>query len=254
MEALASNGGLGVRELAERFGVSEMTIRRDLDYLERRGELTRTHGGAVLSKPGVVEFEFARKSREYAAEKRAIAKAAVRWIEPGMTLTLDTGTTTLEVARLLPEIGRLTVLTSSLPIASALHAFDRIELVLLGGVARKGDPDLTGWLTEENLKRFRVDLAVLGADGLMPDGAYTTDMGVARVSRAILAGSARNFLVADRGKMGKSAFVNFAALNAFERVITDGGAAPPVREWLEAGAKHVTYAERRAEPRRGEGE
>lgn len=241
LDILAHSGDVAVQNLAGRFCVSEMTIRRDLVLLEKQGELTRTHGGAVLSKPGVIEFAFSRKGKENAAEKQAIAKEVLNLIHPGMTVTLDTGTTTLEVAKRLTGIKPLTVLTSSLPIASTLYAYDHIELVLLGGTARKGNPDLSGWLTEENLKRFRVNLAVLGSDGLMPDGLFTTDMNVARVSQAIIQGAERIILVADHSKIGKTSFVKFAEWDAVDRLITDSKVSPAARKWLKKKMVELTY-------------
>ena len=246
LDVLASGGDASVQDLADRFGVSLMTIRRDLAMLENEGELTRTHGGAVRSKAGVVEFAFEERAKEHAHEKQAIGEAVAAMIRPGMAVSLDTGTTTLEVARAtVRSIGSrapLTVLTSSLVIASALYAHDNIDLVLLGGTARKGSPDLTGWLTEENLKRFRVDLAVLGADGVSRDGVFTTDVNVARVSQAMAAGAAQTVLAVDHGKFEQSAFVRFASWSKFTHVVTDDQVPPPIRSWLNKAVKHVIYA------------
>lgn len=236
-------GEVSVQELASRFAVSDMTIRRDLFSLEKRGELTRTHGGAVISKSGIIEFAFKNKERLYAEEKKAIAREAASFIEPGMTITLDTGTTTLEVARAIVGIRNLTVLTSSLVIASTLYAHDHIELVLLGGSVRKGNPDLSGWLTEENLKRFRVDLAVIGADGADRQGIFTTDMNVARVSQTMIAGAQRTALVIDHSKFSKSAFVQFARWNQIDVLITDWGTPAASKKWVKKSAKRVIFAE-----------
>jgi len=240
---LAENGDVTVQSLARRFGVSEMTIRRDLMLLERAGELTRTHGGAVLSKAGIIEFSFKKKERECAEEKRAIAREAAALVHPGMAVTLDTGTTTLEVARAIARVKPLTVLTSSLAIASVLHAHDPIELVLLGGTARKGNPDLTGWITEENLKRFCVDVAFIGADGVSPDGVYTTEMSIARVSQAMLAGSKHNVLVLDHRKFEQPSLVRFSSWDEIHRIITDNRVPAPTRKWLRKLGKPITFAD-----------
>ncbi|MBN2309862.1 MAG: DeoR/GlpR transcriptional regulator [Candidatus Hydrogenedentes bacterium] len=243
VEALAERGEASVRDLAARFGVAEMTIRRDLAELQREGRLQRTHGGAVLSRAGVVEFAFKEKGRERAAEKRAIAACVAGLIRPGMAISLDTGTTTLEVARAVAGMRELTVLTSSLVIASALYAQDGIELVLLGGTVRSGNPDLSGWLTEENLRRFRVDLAILGADGINLDGAFTTDVAVARVSQAMIAGAGAVVLAADSTKFERTAFVQFASWADIDHVATDAGVPARVRRWLDKTAKRVAYAQ-----------
>ena len=126
--------------------------------------------------PGpAVEFAFLDRTQERTAEKQAIARYLATVIQPGMTVVLDTGTTTLEVARAIAGIPRLRVLTSSLAIASALYAYDNIELVLLGGTVRHHSPDLSGPLTEENMRQFHTEVAILGADAVTPDGLYTSE-------------------------------------------------------------------------------
>jgi DeoR family transcriptional regulator, fructose operon transcriptional repressor len=242
LDLLKSNGEASIHDLARQFRVSEMTVRRDLTLLEKEEEITRTHGGAMLSRAGIIEFTFQEKGRISAREKKAIAREVANLIQPGMTITLDTGTTTLEVARLIAGYKPLTVLTSSLAIASVLYAHEHIELVLLGGMARKGNPDLTGWLTEENLKRFRVDLSALGADGVDSEGAFTTDMNIARVSQAMIAGANQTILMVDHTKFNKSAFVKFAAWNQIDYLVTDEGASAGVRKWLSHKIKKVVYA------------
>ena len=238
---LQAGATLKVADLARRFWVSGMTIRRDLDALESAGRLARTHGGAVLSRAGVIEFAFAEAGRRHAAEKRAIAGAVAAEIRPGMTVSLDTGTTTLEVARAMAGLRNVKVLTASLAAASVLYAHADVELVLLGGTARRGSPDLTGPLTEENLGRFRVDLAVLGADALAPDGVYTTDVGVSRVCRAMAAHARRAIVAADSSKIGHTAFYRIAGWSDFHELVTDAGVPAPARKWLAKIGCRVQY-------------
>ena len=219
-----------------------MTVRRDLDALAHEGRLVRTHGGAMLSRPGVVEFAFQARGEVRSAEKRAIAAEAAALVRAGMSVSLDTGTTTLEVARAIAGIGDVRVLTSSLAVASALYAREGVELVLLGGVARKGSPDLQGEITEENLKRFSVDLAFLGADALSEKGLYTTDPAVARVSRAMMESARRRVVVADSSKFDATAFIRYAGWGEVDILITDSGANASARRLLKSSAKRVIYA------------
>lgn len=242
LEKISREGEVSVQGLSTQFGVTPMTVRRDLETLERRGDLARTHGGAILTKPAVIEFEFLERNRTSLAEKQAIAREVAESIEPGTTLTIDTGTTTLEVARAISGIPGLKVLTSSLAIASVLHAHDNIDLVLLGGNARKSSPDLFGPLTEENLLQFRTNLAILGADAADRDGLYTTDPETARVSKAIIAGSETVTLVADSGKFGKTSFVKYAEWGKILRVVTDGGIGANHRRWLKKAVAEVHFA------------
>lgn len=243
LDLLAQRGECTVQTLAEHFDVSTMTIRRDLAALETTGDIKRTHGGAFLSRAGVIEFSFREKEKLAAAQKQAIAREVARCIQPGMAITLDTGTTTLEVARAIAAIENLTVVTSSLAIASALYAQDNIELILLGGLIRKGNPDLSGWVTEDNLKRFKVDFAILGADAADTYGVLTTDVGIARVSQAMIENARETILVVDHSKFERSAFVRFASWEDVSRVVTDNGIDPACRAWLETVARRVDYVE-----------
>ena len=243
LDVLSQNGEVFVQELAQRLKVTTMTIRRDLQILEHLGSLSRTHGGAVLSSAGIIEFSFMKKGEDHGAEKRAIAARVAAMVESGMSVTLDTGTTCLEVAKAINGIRNLKVLTSSLAIASALYARDNIDLVLLGGKARKGNPDLTGWLTEENLKHFRADMAILGADGADRDGIYTTDEAVAHVSQGMIACAGAAVLAADHSKFGKPSFLKYASWPDFDYVVTDTGLSADVRRWLQRVAKNVVYAQ-----------
>lgn len=243
LEFLSRDGEVLVQDLAKRLDVVTMTVRRDLQALEQEGALIRTHGGAVLSNAGIIEFAFLKKNEEHLAEKRAIATRVASMIEPGMTVGLDTGTTCLEVAKAIAGIGNLKVLTTSLAIASALYSRDNIELMLLGGKARRGNPDLTGWLTEENLKHFRLDVAVLGADAADKKGVYTTDEAIAHVSQGLIASAHKAILAADHSKFGKNSFLLHASWQNFHQVVTDAGLSSDKRRWLQQVAKSVLYAE-----------
>lgn len=241
VDYLSGKGEVSAQELAARFSVSLASIRRDLLALDRTGHVMRTHGGALLSKPGIVEFAFMERGNVNASEKQAIARAVAARIEPGASVALDSGTTTLEVAKAIAGIPGLRVLTSSLAIASVLYAHDDIETVLLGGTARKGSPDLTGWLTAENLKLFHVDYAIVGADGVTPDGAYTIALDLARVCEDVMAAGTTCVLAADHSKIGRPSFCRYAAIQQFDRIVTDSAVPASERKWLKKLARDVTY-------------
>jgi len=245
LQRLAGGRELTVEDLARDFAVNVVTVRRDLARLAARGLLRRTHGGAVSSRSGRIEFEFNRKQQTHQAEKSAIADAAVRMIQPAMAVSLDTGTTTLELARRLARVGPgpLQVLTSSLAIAAELYRQEAIELVLLGGTVRKDNPDMAGMLTEENLRLFRVNVAFVGADAVSPAGLFTTDSTIARVSAAIINGAETAVLLADHSKFSGTAFVHMADWSVIDAVVTDAALPPDARAWLEQTGAKVTYAE-----------
>ncbi len=236
MEQVRLRREVSVQELAEQLGVSSITIRRDLDALGREGALTRTHGGAVFSRSSMVEFTLLHRAQEHTAEKQAIARHVAALVRPGMTVVLDTGTTTLEVARAIAGISDLRVLTNSLAIASALHTYENLDLVLLGGTVRHNSPDLMGPLTEENLRQFHTEMAILGADAVDRDGLYASDLAIARVSRAMIACARERWLLVDSSKFARRSFAKFAEWSAVDHMVTDEGISAEDREWVAAKA------------------
>lgn len=238
LDLLSTRPEVSVSELATQFGVTPMTIRRDLDALEKLGRVARTHGGAMLAAPSVAAFSFQARCQTHMAQKRAIAADAAGLVEPGMTIILDTGTTTLEVARTLTGYGGLKVLTSSLAIASALFAQEGVELVLLGGTVSRDRPELYGPLTESNLETFRAGIAFIGADAADKRGLYTDNQATARVTQAIIASAKRVVLVADSSKFGQTSFVHFAGWDAIDTLIVDDSLPGESKRYLrEAGTK-----------------
>ncbi|MFH1708225.1 MAG: DeoR/GlpR family DNA-binding transcription regulator [Planctomycetota bacterium] len=243
VDLLARGGAVAVQELAGRFGVSSMTVRRDLDALEHEGAVVRTHGGAMLTRTRTVEFAFAARAERRGPAKRAIAAEVRRSIRPGMSVCLDTGTTTMEVARAIAGLRGIKVLTASLAVSAVLYAQDGIELVMLGGVARKGSPDLYGEITEENVKRFRVNLAVIGADAASAEGIFAADQTMNRVTRAMIAAADEVMLVIDSSKFGGTAFRKYADWDEIDTVVTDDEAPVAVRKWLNRCAGKVRYVQ-----------
>lgn len=130
-----------IPEMAVRFAVSEMTIRRDLDKLADSGMVRRTHGGAVSTERMAFEFDFVARRQAHHASKIAIVSKAAEFVQDGQRIILDTGTTTLELAHILKDRTDLTIITPSLAVASELQFSAGIQTILLGGAVRKGRPD-----------------------------------------------------------------------------------------------------------------
>ena len=240
-EALSQEQEVSIARLAQECGVSEMTIRRDLTKLEESGEVQRTHGGALPSERMLFEFDFASRRSENRAAKQAIAAEALKLIEPGQRLILDNGTTALELAMLLRDFKDLTVVTPSLAVAAALQFSEGIETILLGGVLRRGKPELTGLVTEKMLEMFAVDIAFQGADGIDTDGTlYTGDPRVAEVDRKIRAQAEKTYVLATSGKIGRTALIVHGSLKEAEALITDAGLSAAYRAALKkAGVKLI---------------
>jgi DeoR/GlpR family transcriptional regulator of sugar metabolism len=221
-ERLGDQPGISVSEIARELGVSEMTIRRDFGVLEGKELVQRTHGGAVLTQKMMLEFDYRERRERNGAAKRAIAAEARKLIKPGPRLILDNGTTTLELAALLKDGKNLTVITPSLAVASELQHAPDVEVILLGGIIRRGSPDLTGPVTEHCLELFAADIAFQGADGISEDGIiYNADLRLARVDKLMRKMAAQSCLLADHSKIGATALARCGTLADVNYFITD---------------------------------
>ena len=225
---------VSISELSGLFDVSEMTIRRDLEKLQRSGQVRRTHGGAMAAERMVFEFNFVARRQANRQIKQAIAAEARKLVRPGQRLILDTGTTTLELACLLKDMEDMTVITPSLAVASELQFSEGIQTVLLGGVLRRGSPDLSGTVTESVLDMFAADIAFQGSDGIDLDGAlYTADMRIARVDQKIRKRAERTYVLADSSKIGRTALAQHGFLQQVDGLITDNRIGPADKKTLE---------------------
>lgn len=221
-DALARDAAVSIASLAEELGVSEMTVRRDLEALEKTASIQRTHGGAILSERMIFEFDYRERQKARLKQKIAIAEAALKLIEPGQRIILDTGTTTLQLARLLRPIENLTIITPSLAVASELQFCDTLEVILLGGKIRKGSPDLTGPVTEHCLDLFAADWVFQGAESIGLDGSiYNVDLHLGQVDRKMRTKATQSCLLADSSKVGSSALVRTGSIGDFDYFITD---------------------------------
>jgi DeoR/GlpR family transcriptional regulator of sugar metabolism len=243
MQLLADRGECSVEELSRTLRVSDMTIRRDLAKLAVRGEVVRTHGGASPANLVSFEFQFLKRAQENAPAKQQIALAAAALIRDGQSILFDSGSTTLAVARQLVNRRKLTVVTTSLPIASVFQRAAGVDTLLLGGYVRRDSPDLEGPLTEANLDYLRADVAFLGADGIDPDGnVYNASLNLARMLTKMVTSSEKVFVVADHSKLGRRALASFGNLSAWAGLITDSRAdAATISRLRDAGIK-VTEA------------
>ncbi|WP_053207364.1 DeoR/GlpR family DNA-binding transcription regulator [Jiangella muralis] len=228
-------GAATVGELAVRFSVSEMTIRRDLDVLVARGVLDKVHGGATSKRsPSTEEPGFRTKQLRQQAEKEAIARAAARLVEPGSAVGLSAGTTTWTLARQLRAIPRLTVVTNSIRIADELHDDDRTDLdvVLTGGVRTPSDA-LVGPVAVSSLHQLHLDIVFLGVHGIDPLAGFTTpNLLEADTDRALVAAGRRLVVVADHTKWGTVGISTIAPLDGADVLVTDDGLAADAADVL----------------------
>jgi len=206
---------------ASEFGVSKMTVRRDLDALAAEGRVIRTHGGAASGGGVVFEFRFLERAKQNQSGKDEIAGGLVA---DGNTVILDSSTTTLALARKLRDFRELTVITTSLPIASELQYCDGVELILLGGKLRRDSPDLSGALTLQGPEGVHADVAFLGCDAIDGTGvAYNQSVDVAHLISAMAKAANRVFFVADSSKIGHTALGRIGSLTQWDGLICDSG-------------------------------
>ncbi len=223
LRLLTDGHHISTEEMARRFDVTPMTIRRDLKAIEQQGLAVRCYGGAVPARRISFEFAFDERHKKNIQQKRRIGSAAASLVEPGHTVFLDTGTTTLEVARALARRAiECSAVTSSLVIASELWANPNIELRLLGGRVRRGSPDLAGPETEATLDRLTADIAFVGSEGVDPErGSFADDHEVARIAEGMARNARRVVVVADSTKLGRAGAVRYLDIDEMAELITD---------------------------------
>lgn len=231
LDAVRTHGGVRVADLVERLGVSEMTVRRDIGELSRRGLVARVHGGAASVARSSEEPGFAAKAGLRPDAKRAIARAAADLVPDGASVALSAGATTAEVARELRDVSDLTVVTNSPRVADLLHdPADHSRTVVLSGGTRTPSDALVGPVARAGLRGLHVDLLFLGVHGLdAAAGLSTPNLSEADTNRALMDCAARVVVVADASKWGVVGLTSFADLGSVDVLVTDAALDPSAR-------------------------
>jgi DeoR/GlpR family transcriptional regulator of sugar metabolism len=222
LNLLEETGSLDVGDLADRFAVSVVTIRKDLDDLDRQGLLQRTFGGAVFSHRSRFNRSFLERTSQHLREKRAIAVAALEYIKDGDTIILDAGTTTLALAQLLKQhVKSAFIITCSVPVALEVSSAG-YDILLLGGMIRNKSLALLGRETLWMLDRYRADKAFLGSSGFTIEKGHTTpNPDDAQIKEAIMRVSLEKYVLVDSSKFGDQCLTRFAHLRDVDLTITD---------------------------------
>ena len=237
MELIDRDGAVRVSELVRDLEVSDMTIRRDLGVLEDAGLVQKVHGGAtrVADSPSY-EPRFTAKVVLQQAEKRAIAAAAARLVEPGSAIAMSAGSTTHALACELVDVPGITVVTNSIHIADVLYTNGRTDqTVLLTGGVRTPSDALVGPVAINALAELHVDLVFIGVHGMSPDTGFTTpNLREAETDRALIGSGRRLAVVTDHSKWGVVGISSIARLQQADILITNEGLDPEALEALEA--------------------
>jgi DeoR/GlpR family transcriptional regulator of sugar metabolism len=229
LELVRLRGFASLPELAEELGVSESTVRRDLDFLEETGAAKRTHGGVFYTgaAPQLPQYE-ERQPAQWDL-KRAIAQRTAELIEPGDTLLLDGGTTTYEVARLL--VGKpFQIVTNSLPVANLLASHTATDLVLLGGYVYPRTGVTLGPYANDQLAQLNVRKTVLSVAGVNERGFYNSNLLLVETERAMMHAADQVIVVADSTKFGRQSLAHLSPLNSVQTLVVDDQLP---REWQE---------------------
>ena len=229
-------GGARVADLVRSLGVSDMTIRRDIEALAERGLVAKVHGGVVAVGRAADEPRYSTKSTQQQPEKLAIARAAAALAQPGQAIGISAGTTTATLAAGLLTVPDLTVVTNSIPVEDAFYRGGRADqtVVLIGGTRTVSDA-LVGPVAETALARVNFDVLFLGVYGMNPHAGFTTpNLAEAEINRALLAAARQVVVLADHTKWGVVGLARIATLDDVDTLLTDDALPADARRHLTA--------------------
>jgi DeoR/GlpR family transcriptional regulator of sugar metabolism len=236
LERVQVAGAVRVRDLVRTLGVSDMTVRRDLEALASRGLVVKVHGGATaVAQRTTDEPGFLAKSTQHEREKEAIASRAASLVEPGTAIAISAGTTTWTLARHLLDVPDLTVVTNSIPVAETLNAAPRSDrTVIVTGGTRTVSDALVGPLAVNTIRSLNVDQVFLGVHGMASEPGFSSPNFLeAETDRALLESARRRIVLADHTKWDVVGLATIAPLGSAHVVVTDSGLASGARTVLE---------------------
>jgi DeoR family transcriptional regulator, aga operon transcriptional repressor len=241
LELIQKQGRVLVGELSRGLQISQITIRKDLDYLQAKGLIQRSHGGALrIQSSALVDPTLQEKQKQNFPEKKRIAAAAIKLVDEGQCILLDSGTTTTVIAQSLKQFKQLTVITNAVNIAAELAGTD-FEVILVGGTLRKNSFSLVGPLAEDNLEEMHADILFLGVDGFdMEVGITTPNFLESRVNRAMVKAARQVVAVCDSSKFSRRSLSRIVPPGAIHHVITDRNLPHEIAEALRAQSIKVT--------------
>lgn len=233
---LDKNGQVNVKELSQLFGVSLVTIRNDLEQLEKKNMLLRARGGAMkFTQPYVgPEYSLSDKQKKHLLEKQEIAKRGADLVQEGNTIILDSGSTTFELAKNLTRFENLTVITNAINIANYLSTHKNINVIVPGGIMRPNSLSLVGIAAEKGFKHYFCDKLFLGVDGFdISHGISTPNNEEAQLNQIMIDISREVIVVADSTKFQRRSFAFIAGIEKIHKVITDKGMSENQKSKLE---------------------
>ncbi len=245
LEKIKSNNSVSVQELSKEFGITEVTIRRDLDLLDQQGLVKRSHGGAIIVNQNVgVESEFEiRRDRKMAAKER-IGKKAAAMVSPGDCIGIDIGTTTYEMSKYVKKTDNITVVTASIPVINELIGAKNINVICTGGELSRKDKSLVGHNAIRTIHEYILDKVFVGVAGISFDCGLTLyNMNDTLVKRELIKRAREVIVLADSSKIGLTKHAFFCELKEIDTLITDAGISDKDKQQLEAFGIEVLVVE-----------
>lgn len=248
VDHVMNKGGISIQEICELFNVSEMTARRDLNELDRRGLLRRVHGGAITNLGRSYEPPFSTRYIKNLELKKAIGLKAAELVCDGDSIALDVGTTTLHIVPGLVSKRNLTIVTSCLQIANSI--VDRLSLevdarlILTGGIVRPRELSMIGNYAEYVYSDLHVDKAFIGIGGIsFDDGLTEFNLEDTQIKRALIKQAREKIVVTDSSKFGVTTFATVGTLDEIDKIVTDDNVSPKIVDRLQDFGIEVVIAE-----------
>jgi DeoR/GlpR family transcriptional regulator of sugar metabolism len=236
LQALNESSEVSVTTLSKKLDISEVTIRKDLNELKRRNLLLRVRGGAIRLPEMKLGDDTAIKVKQMfnTKEKRAVGELAATLIKENDTIIIDSGTTTLELAKNLHNFNNLTIITNAINIALELSNYKRFTVILLGGHVRESSTSTVGPIAESTLKLFYCDKLFLGVDSFnIKEGVTTPNIEEANINQTMMAMAKETIAVLDSTKFEKRSFAFIAPVNKIHTVVTDNGIPSEIKSQLK---------------------
>ncbi|GHU16479.1 GntR family transcriptional regulator [Spirochaetia bacterium] len=242
MEMLNSKGAVSISEIAASFGASMMTIRRDIDILEKNGQVCKMHGFATLAGE-TAQPPFQERAGEFTEEKNRIGRAAAAMIKKDSIVMFDAGTSTLAITQYIPEDLEFTAVTTGLMTAAALCNCKKANIICIGGNIHHSSYSVINYMGIEMLSRFRADLAFISTKAIsLPEGLFEMYLPLIEIKKAIVSHSDKIVLLADHSKFSAKALCLSVPLQDISLVITDDGLPENVLKKLAEMGKEYLVA------------
>lgn len=221
LEDLQQNKQVDIAKLYQRFAVSEVTLRKDLRYLENKNLLIRSRGGAMLPMKVGNDLSVKKRMVLNLDQKKLIAAAASLLIKEGDTIILDSGTTLMQLTKHIEKIKKLTIITNAIDLVIKLSEFSNVKIIVPGGIFHKKSCSLVGVTALENLHMYRADKYFVSADGINHEGLFTSNLEEGQIAKLIMSHAKENIVLVDSSKFDRNGLINFAPLSKIHTLVTD---------------------------------